>query len=427
MYRDDTSPPRRGTRPEERSMRKPLVALAMMASASLVLAACAMPADDPNFQANTSVGGGGDAVADAAAAEASNAALDAAEAAPTSIGVDAPLAAAPKKGASIISLTDGSDYEAVTETAMADAAKALGWTFKSVTVDPMDPTATATAFADALATKPSGIHISGEFYDSLLESLPNAESAKVPVVCTGCTGEPGNGLTDTSIDGTTQNNAWGDVLAAYVNKSQWKGEAAGVQIFVAPGGAINDFNVQFDTSLLALCHECSTMQSVVDPTVVDPADPAAVTGFVSSEMGTSLGAWALLDSGAYSNGVAEALATDPTMLAPITVIGRGASATDVANLAGLGAPPTLDPAATARTPEEAKALQAWIAIPLPVMGWRVIDQFARILGGDALSDGPLPSQFLTGGNAADAVVDSKGNFIGVKDFEAQFLKLWGVK
>ena len=406
-------------------MRKSLAALATLASASLVLAACAMPADDPNFQAGSGIGG--DAAANEAANAAGGVALDAATAAPTSIGVAAPLSAAPKKGAVIISLTDGSDLEAVTETAMAAAAKALGWKLETVTVDPMDPTATATAFSDALAKKPAGIHINGEFYDSLLESLPNAESAKIPVVCTGCSGEAGGGITDASINGTAQNNAWADVLATYVNKSQWKGEAAGVQIFVAPGGAINDFNIQFDTTLLDQCHECSTMQSMIDPTVTDPADPAAVAGFISSEMGTSLGAWALLDTGAYSNGVAEALASDPTLLAPITLIGRGATATDIKNLAALGAPPALDPAATARTTEEAKALQAWIAIPLPVMGWRVIDQFARILGGDALADGPLPSQFLTGANAADAVVDADGNFIGVADYEAQFLKLWGVK
>jgi hypothetical protein len=125
--------------------------------------------------------------------------------------------------------------------------------------------------------------------------------------------------------------------------------------------------------------------------------------------------------------VAEAIASDPTLLAPVTVVGRGANAADIASLQALGgAAPSLDPAATARTPEEAKALQAWIAIPQPVLGWRVIDQFARILGGDALANGPLPSQFLTAANAADAVLDADGNYIGVADYEAQFLALWGV-
>ena len=425
MYRDATSMLGIGPRPEVSPMRKPLGVLAIMASASLVLAACAMPADDPNFSGGSGVGG--DSVAIAAANEAGTAAIEAAATAPTSIGVDAPLSAAPKKGAEIISFTDGSDNEAVTQTAMAAAAKALGWKFTSITVDPLDTTATATAFDEAVAKKPAGIHIGGEFFDSVSMSLPNAEAAGIPVVCTGCAGEPGGGITDTSIDGSAQNILWADVLSSYVVKSQWKGEAAGVQIFVAPGGAINDFNLQFDTTLLNQCRECSTNQSMIDPMMVDPADPAAVAGFISGEMSTALGAWALLDSGAFSDGVAEALASDPTMLAPITLIGRGATATDIANLAAIGAPPTLDPAAAERTVEEANALQAWIAISQPVMGWRVIDQFARILGGDALADGPLPSQFLTAANAGEAVVDGEGNFIGVADYEAQFLTLWGVK
>ncbi|MFM8154995.1 MAG: hypothetical protein ACKOAF_02810 [Actinomycetes bacterium] len=407
-------------------MRKPLGALATLAAASLALAACAMPADDPNFQSGSGIGGDVEAAAEANAV--GTAALDALVAAPAGIGVDAPLAAAPKKGAEIVSITDGSDYEAVTEKAMAAAAEALGWKFTSVTADPADPTAVAAAFDAAVEGKASGIHFGGEFYDSVMMSLPNAESAGIPVICTGCTGEPGGGLSDTSINGTAENFAWADAMASYVNTNQWKGEAAGVQIFVAPGGAINDFNTQFDTSLVNQCRECSTMQSMFDPTMTDLTDPAAVATFIAGEMGTSLGAWALIDSGAYSSGVAEALTTDPTLLAPVTLLGRGASASDIEALKALGgAAPEADPAATSRTPEQAAALQAWIAIPLPVMGWRVIDQFARLIGGEAAANGPLPAQFLTGGNVGEAVLDADGNFIGVADYEAQFLALWGVK
>ena len=40
---------------------------------------------------------------------------------------------------------------------------------------------------------------------------------------------------------------------------------------------------------------------------------------------------------------------------------------------------------------------------------------------------PLPSQLLTGANAADAVVDENGNFIGIADYKEQFTALWGVQ
>lgn len=410
-------------------MRKPLAALAMLASASLVLAACAMPADDPNFTQISGVGG--DAAANAAAQEAGTAALEGALAAPTSIGIDAPLTAAPKKGAVIVSFTDGSDFEAVMQTAMIAGAEKLGWTVESVTVDPADPTAVATAFDEAVAKKPSGIHLRGEFYDSVSMGLAAAETAGIPVVCTGCSGDPSGAIKDTSIDGTNQNLVWADSMAAYVISSQYKGEGAGVLIFTAPGGAVNDFNNEFDTALLAGCRECSTNQSLLDPAAIDLADPAAVTGFVTSELSTSMGAWALLDSGAFSGGVAEAIASDPTLLAPVVLTGRGASAADISALAALAgsAVPAAssDPAeAGSRTPEQAAALQAWMGISLPVMGWRVVDQFARILGGEALADGPLPSQLLTAANAADAVLDGNGNFVGIADYEAQFSALWGL-
>ena len=46
--------------------------------------------------------------------------------------------------------------------------------------------------------------------------------------------------------------------------------------------------------------------------------------------------WAMLDSGALSAGAADALATDPTMLSPVIVVGRGAAASDVAALQAIG-------------------------------------------------------------------------------------------
>ncbi len=429
-------------------MRKSLVAAVLTASA-LALASCAMPADDPNF--NGGAGGGVIDASAAASAAADQAALTDSLSAPTSIGVDAPLPAAPAAGAAIVSLTDGSEYEAVFETGLAEAATALGWTVESITVDPADPTAAATAFDEAVAKKPAGIHITGALADALAASLPAAETAGIPVVCTGCSGEPTGGISDTSINGTEQNMAWGDVLASYVIQNQYAGEDAGVQYFSVPGGAAADFNLEFSTSLLNQCRNCSATESIVDPTMVDLADPAAVAAFVSGEMSTSLGAWALLDTGALSGGVADTLATDPMLLSPVTLIGRGASAADIESLKALGgaapapsagasasaAPASplasADAAATdggavaGRTPEQAAALQAWIGVPQPVMAWRVIDQFARLIGGGEPATGPLPSQLLTGANVAEAAVDADGNYIGIADYQDQFTALWGVK
>ena len=432
-------------------MRKSLVA-AVLAASTLLLASCAMPADDPSFNAN---GGEQLDAADASAAAADQVSLETLLEPPTSIGVDVPLSAAPKKGATIVSLTDGTAYEAVFETSLAEAASALGWTVESVVVDSADPTAAATAFDAAVAAAPAGIHITGGFVDALAESLPAAETAGIPVVCTGCSGEPVAGITDTSINGTAQNSAWGAALATYVVDHQYDGEDAGVQYFSLPGGAFTDFNQQFSSTLVAQCRNCSATESPVDPTMTPISDPEAVVSFVSSEMSTALGAWALLDSGALSSGVADALATDPTLLAPVVVIGRGAAASDIEALKALGgAGPALgestasgsaspaaeaspeatasaDPAAeeevvVGRTAEETSALQAWIGISQPVMAWRVVDQFARIIEGSELATGDLPSQLLVGTNVNDAALDADGNYVGVADYQDQFKALWAV-
>ena len=407
-------------------MRKSIV-VAVLTAAALTLASCAMPADDPNYNAEAALTGD-DPSAAASAAAADAAALDTALLPPTSLGVETPLSAPPAKGATIISILNSGPLDAVVGTAMDEAAKTLGWTHETVTVDSADPAAAATAFDEAVSKKPAGIHITGEFLDSLAASLPAAETAKIPVVCTGCSGEPAGGITDTSIDGTAQNVQWGDVLATYVDDNQYENEDAVVQVFVLPGGAIADFNSEFDTKLVDLCVECQTSQSIVDPTFTDLADPASIAEFLSSEMSISLGAWALLDAGSLGGDAAVALSEDPTLLAPVTVIGRAPSAADIASLASLASaasPAPVDPT-VGRDAEQAAALQAWIALPLPVMGWRVMDQFARVIGGDAIETGPLPSQLLTGANAADAVLDADGNYIGIAGYQDQFATLWGV-
>jgi ribose transport system substrate-binding protein len=435
-------------------MRKSLVAAVMTASA-LALASCAMPADDPNFGASGGEVGIDEELASANAAD--QAALDEAMIAPTSIGVDAPLTSAPAADLNFVSLTDGSAYEGVFEASLAEAAAVLGWTVESITVDAADPFAIATAFDEAVATAPAGIHVTGAMVDALAESLPAAQTAGIPVVCTGCSSATEiPGITDTSINGTEQNTFWGNVIASYVVDNQYDGEDAGVQVFSMPGGAAADFNLEFSTSLLDQCRNCSSTESFVDPLMVDMTDPASIASFVSSEMSTALGSWALLDSGALSETVAESLVDDPLLLAPVVVMGRGASAADIANLQALEAITPApeaspgaeaspadeaatdelatddgfgeeDPFALGRTPEEAAALQAWIAIPQPVMAWRVVDQFARIIAGDALSTGPLPSELLTAANADDAVVDETGNYIGIADYQDQFKALWGVQ
>ena len=422
-------------------MRKSLVAAALTAC-SLVLASCAMPADDPNWNASAAA----DAVfeednaEEAAAEDEAVAAAESALSAPTSIGVDAPLAAPAEPGALIVSVLDGSDSDAIMSASMAEAAEVLGWTYQEVGgVDPADVITTApAAFQEALDLEPAGIRISGAYVDAIAEGLAAAETAGIPVVCTGCAGAPTGAIKDTSLDGDEQNTAWAQVLAAYVYANKAPDEDAAVEMFTLPVPALNTFGIEFIGTLATLCRECSVLEQPIDTTLL-----ADVPLFVSDTMSISLGRWALLESGNVSAGVADAL-NEAVLFEPSIILGRGASAADIALLQQTPAVevPVADPSAAPSgdaaaevdaassdvlgTPEQAAALQAWTALPAPVLGWRVIDQFARIIGGEPLAEGPLPSQLLTVGNAADAVLDENGNYIGIADYKEQFAALWGV-
>ena len=259
-------------------MRLSFAKVAVAASTAVILAACAMPADDPNYNASAA------AVdpADASAAAVSEEALASALAAPTSIGVDAPLPAAPAAGATIINLTTGSEFDTVFDTALDAAAQTLGWTVENVQVSLSDPTSAAAAFDEALAKKPAGIRIDGTFADSVLDGLTKAQAASVPVVCTGCSATAVGA--DVSIDGTDQNVTWGQAMATYVvTSSQTLGQSATVQVIPLPGGALSDYNTSFNDSLMSQCRECGATVSTLDPTMVDLTDPAGLPGVLELE------------------------------------------------------------------------------------------------------------------------------------------------
>jgi len=398
-------------------MRRSILSGVAALFAALVLSSCAMPADDPNFVEGGEIVGeetGVDLQVDADF-------LAAALVAPTSIGVDVALAATPESGSLIVSLSDGSEFDTLLNASISEAAMAIGWEFVEVSGAESVESAPA-AFEEALALDPAGIRISGDYVDALESQLVAAETAGVAVICTGCTGGPVGAIKDTSIDGDAQNTLWGQVLSSYVIENQSAEEVAGVEVITLPSPSLLTFNLEFANNMANLCRDCSVIE-----TAVDTSDLTSVPTLVADTMSTSLGRWALLDSGAISTDVPAALA-DALVFEPIVLIGRGASARDIAILQELAASGAVPPekGSIDASPEAAAALQAWTGLPVPVMGWRVIDQFARVLAGDVPADGLLPSQLLTISNVADAALDESGNYVGVANYRELFTALWGV-
>ena len=73
---------------------------------------------------------------------------------------------------------------------------------------------------------------------------------------------------------------------------------------------------------------------------------------------------------------------------------------------------------------------AWTAFASPVMGWRVMDIFARHFGGDSLdpvnASPLLPTQLLTKQNINSIVTDPSAMdwYVGVTNYAGQFKRLW---
>ena len=386
--------------------RKAIVAT-LIASTALLFSACAMPADDPNFVDNAG-GAGVDAGAGSGGVSGAGQATDAvkaAMAAPTSIGVDAPLAAKPKAGLLIVNVSDGSAAATAFSAAMQEAATALGWTFQEVTgADSLD-TAPA-AFQKALDLKPAAIHVEGLGPDVIGDGLKAAAAAGIQVVCTGCTTDPVDGIPeDIALAGAKQYTDWGTLMASYVIANVGPDDAngepfvEGIELPSVP--AFVTFNTAFSTQLSALCNNCSLNEN--DMSVNDPsgyADAAA------QAMQISNGRWALFDSAALSMGFEDALKTNPPLL-PTAIIGLSGGPENIKALV-------------------AKTQMAWTGYPVPIVAWRVVDQMARLIGGDAPSDGAIPSQLMTQDNASTLVLDKDGGYLGIADYQAQFKKLWGL-
>jgi len=358
-----------------------------------------MPADDPNFIAGGSVDGSGEGGISANDAQS---VVDQYLVAPTSIGIDTPLAAAPAAGALIVGLSDGTEEGKSLDASMAAAAAALGWTYE-VVEGAGTPDGAIAAFDEALAMKPAGIHIDGAYVDFLVDGLAKATTDGIPVVCIGCIVDPLDALKDTSIAGKAEVDNWGKAVASYIEINS--AQDAVLELFAYGAGAPAEFNQGLQAALLQYCEPCSTTENLIDlsdPTIV-PADVLSLAMQLDPLVN-----WVNFAPGALSATLGDALIAAGIAPEAVKVVGWAPTADNIkATAAGTEA--------------------AWMGYPIPVVGWRVMDQFARILGGAEIVVGPLPAQLLTVETAGTAVLDAEGNYIGVSDYEAQFKALWGVK
>jgi ribose transport system substrate-binding protein len=367
-------------------MRKSIVAVAFTAAASLLVAGVA-PAT-----AATSAEDKGVTLAKAIVAKYNKT--------PANIGITTPLKKTPPKGKFVVMLSNGGDENKVLDEGIAAAAKTLGWKSKEL-VGAVTPETQRSLFSQALSLKPDYIHISGIEPSTLSDLLVKADKQGVVVVCSACMSKPVAALKDTHIAGPKMLDLWGQMIAAYtVASTNGNAKVQGVTVPLYP--ILIRFDQSYEKNLKRLCPSKCTYeanpQQLTD--IFAGKTPQAVVNIVASNPGTN---WIVSDLGGWVTGVASALDNPAIQIGGLTA-GK-------ANIQGV----------------KDGTESAWTGYSLPIVGWSVVDSFARDSVGQPFVTNDLPTQILTKQNAKTLVLTPAGDYLGVKNYVNEFKLLWRVK
>jgi ABC-type sugar transport system substrate-binding protein len=361
-------------------MRKSIAAVAVVAAASLAVVGIA-----PAASANTKV---------------ANAIVTKYSQNPTSIGNLTPITKPIPKGKYIITITNATDAAVTLNKYTVQGGKVLGWKMEALQAENTIEGQRKT-LEQAIAKKPDGIAVSGMETESYGDLYKKAAAQGIAVICSACMSKPGSGLIDTHIAGPKMLDLWGQMIAAYTVATV-KG-TPNVQMFgISVYPILRRFDEAYQKNLKRLSPKATFKFNEMDFATGVPQQVANTykanpsTNFMTSDLGD------------FFIGVPQGL-TD-----------AGAKPGSAPMLGGLTA--GKDSIQSLKN----KTTNAWTAYSLPIVGYSVIDSFARYFTKTPFSKADLPTQILTQQNIGKAVLTPQGDYLGVKDFQKQFYKVWGI-
>ena len=223
-----------------------------------------------------------------------------------------PLAAPPKPGGTIIKIANGSiPSDVESGKTQADAAKAIGWTAKTITFDGTVEDLNAK-WEEAISQKPTAIAGAGFPAAALQKPLADAKAAGIVAVLSSVTDEANEfpGLAAT-INGSAVSKLIGTVHANLVMADS--GCDAKVAIFSLPFPILKVATDEFQAVLASECPKCEVSYNEIQPQ--DIGSPSA------------------------TNAIVSALQADPDIKYVYTIIGNVAvgltAALDQANIEGI--------------------------------------------------------------------------------------------
>jgi hypothetical protein len=238
--------------------------------------------------------------------------------------------------------------------------------------------------------------------DSYGDLYKKAAAQGTAIICSACMSRPGSGLLDSHIAGPKMLDLWGQMIASYA-VANVKG-TPNVQMF---GISVYPILRRFDTAFAAYIKKLNpASKTKFNELDFATGVPQQVGNVYKANPGTN---FVTSDLGDFFIGVPQGL---------FNVGAKPGSAPQIGGLtAGKDAIQTL----------KNKTTNAWTAYSLPIVGYSVIDSFARYFSKTPFAKADLPTQILTQKNIGTAVLTSKGDYLGVKDFQAQFKRVWGIK
>ncbi|MCK5892625.1 substrate-binding domain-containing protein [Aeromicrobium sp.] len=323
---------------------------------------------------------------------------------PTSLGYDTPLSKPVPSDIKIVALQVPVDVAKVEGEAMRKAAESLGWSYETVVVGD-GPEAPAKAFDQAIDKKPDGIYYSGYTTQSISQQLERAASEGIAVFSEAL-GADTPEQAFAQIRNTPAVKRLAELNAAWIVADS--GGAADVLIVDTPAFPIlHEYSEQVKTSIEGWCSGCSVTITDANVTDIGTKLPAQIVSELQRSPQTN---YLVFSFGDLTIGLNPALAA-AGLQGKVKVTGQL---------------PGLDNLKSLETGENAM----WVPELSPLIGWRVIDAFARHFVGDdpevAADGSPTPTQLLTPENVGSAVYDPSGYWVGVDGYEGAFKKLWNV-
>lgn len=329
--------------------------------------------------------------------------VDASLKAPAGIGLQTALTSKPAAGKSIVGLLTPLAVAQTESSAQAQAAKMLGWSYRTVQegTGPQDP---AQALNAAIVLRPSGIIYYGTPRQPMASALTKAQAAGIPVVATAQVDPLAPPIIANNSNSGPQLSVLGSGVADYVAvNSDLKASVALVTLPSYP--VLASFDAGFTKELSSVCSSCSVTQLPQQLTDIGTSTPAAVVNAIRRNPSIK---YVIFDTGSVATGVEDALKA--AGLSSVVVGGESPDSDAIQQM-------------------KSGSNQAWAALSIPIAGFQLMDALARHFDGDSLT--PVtqetpPWQILTSSNIGSAVLDSKDNYVGYANYVAAFAKLWNV-